>query len=498
MHRWLLAFLTATLAACSGGGQDGVVDVAFIADPSELSPRGVRLSPTGQHVHAALSTGLVRLDHRGEIVPGVAERWIVTDGGASYIFRITEFDLPDGSRLTAQAVRDALQRRIRQLEGTSLGLDLAKIRDVRAMTGRVVEIRLTKPMPDFLQLLAQPELGIAVGEQDAGLMAVDADAAENGAENGAGSGDAIVLRALPPERRGLPEQPGWEDVVAEVRVAATTAQQATEGFSQGRYDVVLGGRLATLPLAGTGPLSRGTVRLDAALGLLGLDVVRPRGFLASAANREALAMAIDRQALMQPFNIGGWIPSTRIVPTALDGATEQPGERWAGQSLEQRRETASQRVAQWREENGEAPRLSLYLPPGPGSDLLFSGLQADFGAIGVTLVRASERKSAQLALRDRVARYASPRWFLNQFNCTVDRPQCNEDADYLVTLALDARDTAEADSYLIEAENTLLADNLYLPLGAPIRWSQVRADIDGFSENPWNVHALFPLSRAPI
>ncbi|HCY01780.1 MAG TPA: peptide ABC transporter substrate-binding protein, partial [Erythrobacter sp.] len=193
-------------------------------------------------------TGLVRLDPRGEVVPGVAERWIVTDGGASYIFRINEFDLAGGDRLTAQAVRDALQRRVRQLQGTTLGLDLAKIRDIRAMTGRVIEIRLTSPMPDFLQLLAQPELGIEFGDQPVGLMRGDM---QDGSR---------LLAPLPPELRGLPEQPGWEDTIRVLRVHATDAEDATEGFAQARFDLVLGGRLASLPLANSGPLSRGNVR----------------------------------------------------------------------------------------------------------------------------------------------------------------------------------------------------------------------------------------------
>ena len=142
--------------------------------------------------------------------------------------------------------------------------------------------------------------------------------------------------------------------------------------------------------------------------------------------------------------------------------------------------------------------MRIYLPPGPGSDLLFDGLAEDFAAIGVSTTRSETVGNADLALRDRVARYPSPRWFLNQFNCTIDETQCSEDADYLVSLALDARDPAEEASYLLEAENTLLAANLYIPIGAPIRWSMVRAGLEGFSENPWNVHPLFPLSRAPI
>ena len=231
---------------------------------------------------------------------------------------------------------------------------------------------------------------------------------------------------------------------------------------------MLGGRLANLPLASTGPLSRGNVRLDAAIGLFGLDVLKPAGFLGVTANREALAMALDRQGLMQPFNIGGWFPSTRIVPVELSSSGGLPVERWVIQSIEERRSEARQRVAQWRAASGQEPRVRIYLPPGPGSDLLFDGLAEDFAAIGVSTTRSETVGNADLALRDRVARYPSPRWFLNQFNCTIDKTQCSEDADYLVSLALDARDPAEEASYLLEAENTLLAANLYIPIGAPI------------------------------
>ncbi len=101
--------------------------------------------------------------------------------------------------------------------------------------------------------------------------------------------DSGLLAPLPPELRGLPEQPGWEDTVRVLRVHAANAEEATEGFAQARFrPAVLGGRLANLPLASTGPLSRGNVRLDAAIGLFGLDVRSPEGFLGVSANREAL------------------------------------------------------------------------------------------------------------------------------------------------------------------------------------------------------------------
>lgn len=49
-----------------------------------------------------------------------------------------------------------------------------------------------------------------------------------------------------------------------------------------------------------------------------------------------------------------------------------------------------------------------------------------------------------------------------------------------------------------EAEAELAASNVYIPIGAPIRWSLVRGDIEGFQENRWNIHPLLPLALRPI
>lgn len=478
----LLALAT---AACGGSVDDGVVDVAFIATPDELKTDSLRLDFAGQHLRGATAQGLVALDASGAVVPAVAERWIVTDDGSSYIFRIHEYDLQNGGRLTAQAVRDSLRRTLLRLKGTSLGLDLAKVREVRAMTGRVIEIRLTSPMPDLLQLLAQPELGLVIDKRQLGPMRLSTEDA------------VMVLDAQPPEARGLPSQPGWEDAVTRVRVYAESAQDATEGFGEGRFDLVLGGTISTLPLADTGPLTRGTIRLDAALGLFGLDVQKPTGFLGTSENREALAMAIDRANLLKTFNIGGWIPTTRVVAPGLPGDSGTVSERWTDLDLGERQARAQSRVAQWRAGRGP-PRVSIGLPDGPGSDRLFAALARDFAVIGVSASRAPDPAKADLVLRDRVARFGAATWFLNQFNCRVSKVVCAEGTDYLVGLANEAKDPAEEASYLAEAEQAFTATNLYIPLGAPIRWSLVRGDIGEFLENRWNIHPLFPLSRAPI
>ena len=463
-----------------------MVEVAYLGDAASLFSADPELTPGAALMRAAQRQGLVRFNAQGEVVPALAETWIVTDDGRSYIFRIREFDLPDGSRLTARAVAEELSRTVASYDGTSLGLDLEKLVDIRAMTGRVIEIRLRSPMPGFLSLLAQPELGVALREGDAGPMKARM------------SDGTAVLEALRPEERGMSEQSDWDDVVSTVLIKPLAPADAARAFAQGEVDVLLGGRLETLPLAITGALSRGTVRLDSAIGLYGLDVANPEGFLGTPANREALAMAIDRPTLAQQFNLGGWAGSSRIVSANLPGDDGVVTERWQGISLEQRRARASGAVQRWRAATGTGPQLSVFLPRGPGSTYIFRALERDMAAIGVRLTRAQGSQEADLRLRDSVARYPGARWFLNQFNCKISAPVCSADADFLVQLSLDAANPAEEASYLSEAEQTLTATNLYIPLGSPIRWSQVRAGVEGFSENAYAFHPLFPLSRAPI
>jgi ABC-type transport system substrate-binding protein len=483
-----LAFLPLVLmlGACSRSG-DGTVAVAVIGEPSDLVAKGVRLAPPAELVRTATAQGLVRLDEAGQLIPGLAERWIVTADGMSYIFRIREFDLRGGKEVTARTVQRALAEAMKKLAGTTLGLDLAQVRDVRAMTGRVIEIRLRSPMPGFLQLLAQPELGIAIGDTPTGPMTMTT-----------ARDKSLALAAMPPEARGLPIQPDWAETVRGVRLTASDPRRAMRSFSDGEVALVLGGTLATLPLADVGPLSRGTVRLDSALGLFGLDVLHAEGFLATPTNREALALALDRAELIKPFNIAGWKPTTRVVAPGLPDDNGLVGERWQEIDLDARRAAARQRVAAWKASHGGRLELRLALPDGPGSDTLFAGLASQYATVGITLTRAKSGRAADLALRDRVARFAGARWFLNQFHCGMSAAVCSEDVDFLVQMAVKAQDPQEQANYLVNAENALAAFNAYIPIGAPIRWSLVRSGVVGFAENPWAVHPLFPLTRAPM
>jgi oligopeptide transport system substrate-binding protein len=109
---------------------------------------------------------------------------------------------------------------------------------------------------------------------------------------------------------------------------------------------------------------------------------------------------------------------------------------------------------------------------GPGLELLFR-----------ELARAARRNRRQARTRapkaraptwrsvDRVARYAEPRWFLNQFNCSLRTGLCDSDADYLVEQAMAESIRSRAPPCSPKPEAALTLSNVYVPFGSPLRFS---------------------------
>ena len=355
------------------------------------------------------------------------------------------------------------------------------------MTGRVIEFRLSGPMPEFLRLLAQPELGFVNRGSGAGPMVISRDE-----ETG-----LVQLSALPPQDRGLPARRDGDAASRQLTVRAREGSAAVEAFTSGEVDLLLNGRIETFPLAQLGPLSRGNVQVDPTLGLFGLVFRSDEGLLSDPARREALSMAIDREDLIQPFGLGGWQSTTWIVPQDLFSPLQYPATRWSGSSIDQRRAAARQRIAAWSASSGEEAVVSVGLTQGPGSDLLFEQIEAAWRTIGVRAVRARIGEGAQLEMRDRLARYSSPRWFLNQLNCSIEIGLCSEEADALVRESLTARDPESKQSLLADAHAEMVAAEIFIPLGVPVRWSLVRGSVEGYQANSWGLHPLFPLSEPP-
>lgn len=481
----LLSAIPALVATGCAGGDDDTVPIAIAGSPAAPFESGGRLSLAGKLVRGATFEGLTGFDEEGRVVPALADRWIITDDGLSYIFRLRDGTWTDGSPLTAVSARAALRKALADIEGTPLASDLAAISEIRAMAGRVVELRLSYRHPDLLQLLAQPELGLSHQGVGAGPMSVVHE------------GNLAVLTPIPPARRGLPKEDGWNERARTVRVAALPLAQAVEDLRAGKISLVMGGSAADFPLASRVGIAHGVVRIDPVSGLFGFAILNADGFLADSANREAIAMAIDRAALGRALDVRGWAPSTRIVSATMEGDLGTIGERWSQLDLDERRATAAARVTRWRNSGNPVPVLRIAMPRGSGADAIFVQLQDDLQFIGVDARRVGESADAELRLVDTVARYPRASWFLSQLACPLRRGLCSKEADRLAAEARRAPDGASRAALLAEAEAELTTANVFIPLGPPVRWSAMRRDVTGFSVNRWGMHPLMPLAMLP-
>ncbi|MDH4399436.1 ABC transporter substrate-binding protein, partial [Sphingorhabdus sp.] len=167
----LLLLCSAMLVGCSEGVDNERVRIDVIEDrPRPFNVSATPLPLASAYLRAATAQGLVTFDEKGRVAPGLANRWIVTDDGLSYIFRLNKTRWNDGRELTAQEVAGLLNARIRELGKGNLGPELGVIDRVVAMTGKVVEIRLKAPMPYLLELLALPEFGLLTKGVGSGPM----------------------------------------------------------------------------------------------------------------------------------------------------------------------------------------------------------------------------------------------------------------------------------------------------------------------------------------
>ncbi|MBK5265083.1 MAG: ABC transporter substrate-binding protein, partial [Alphaproteobacteria bacterium] len=238
------------------------------------------------------------------------------------------------------------------------------------------------------------------------------------------------------------------------------------------------------------------IRVDPVHGLFGLAIVEKSGFLADAANREALSMAIERERLPASFSLSGWTTSTGFLPEQLEMPSAPSMPRWNSLDIEERRTFARRIVGNWKGGNGPIMPLRIALPKGPGSNLLFGIVKSDFAQIGVTAVRVNEKADADLRLIDEVAPYDSAFWYLGRLSCAYEL-SCSAEATQRLSEAQRAGNIDEMLQKMGEAEALTLAHGGYIPLGAPVRWSLVSRRLRGFKPSARGWHPLNHLLAEP-
>ena len=329
------------LAGCHDGGSKGAISVSLIGDQLGESA-----------VAGADREGLVRLDREGQIIPGAAARWAILDDGLDYIFRID-----DGAGVSAQIIarrlREALRRHRRDPDFAALG----PVESIEAVTGTVVEMRLSVPQPDLLPLLARSEFTV---------------------------GAATDFRAGKAERGqiALDPRPG-DEAPSPILFRVERSGRAVVRFQNGDTELVTGGTFADLPVARAAQPNRKSLRFDPATGLFGFAI---RNAALPATVRTALSLAIDRDRIVAAIGA-----PNRAKATTIAGSTLEP-------PLTERRAVALALL------KGGTAHIRVAMPRGPGARLLFALAAQDWAKVGISAEMVGlEARNADLALVDRVA-----------------------------------------------------------------------------------------------
>ncbi len=477
-----LYILMLSVALVLGGCARGVDNERVRVDVIEDRPRPFNISANplplaSAYLRAATAQGLVTFDAKGRVAPGIANRWIVTDDGMSYIFRLNKIRWNDGREVTSDEIASLLFARIREMRKGRFNAELAVIDRVVPMTGKVVEVRLRAPMPYLLEMLAQPEFGLARKGFGSGPMQAKR------------LGDAMQL-----QMKGLDETGEPVLLPETVTVRRSSASLALAKYAEGQSDFVEGGRFEDYVLLDAAAINAGDIHFDPVPGLFGLLFTGSGPFLSDRQNREAIAMAIDRPKLLTAFDIVAWREALTLVPETLPNRLPMPRPEWTAQQIDGRKEMARATITRWESANGEVRPLRVALPRGYGGRIFFARLRADMAAIGLDVERVTGDKQHDLRLIDRTADQSSPSWYLDQLSCTVTTI-CSLDADRLVGEARMAGNIDARAQLLTQAEAELQEMRNFIPIANPLRWSVARPGLLGHFANGRGWHLLQYLGR---
>ncbi|HEX8625596.1 MAG TPA: ABC transporter substrate-binding protein [Allosphingosinicella sp.] len=469
-----LAAAALLVAGCSGE-ESGPISISAVGgQPRIVNPNRDRLDPPSAILLEAAAQGLVRFDAGGEIEPALAQRWIVSDDGLRYTFRLGKAQWR-GRRITAEQVVARLRASAAPASRNPLRPVLGAVDEFVAMTDDVLEISLKTPRPNFLQLLAQPEMAIVQGGEGSGPYRSERQP------------DGSV-RLVPVESEAQED-----DSAPPLLLRGESAALAAARFGERQADLVLGGTFGDLPLARAVRAPAAQLRFDPVAGLFGLAFAAPEGPFARMEIRQALAMALDRPPLTAAMGVPGLQARESLLPPGIEGLALVSAPAWirAPLAARQARATALLREA------GDGGRLAVRvaLPEGPGYRLLFARLRRDWAAVGVETIRVSAGSPADLRLVDEVAPAGLASWYLRRFSCEASRI-CDPAADEMMAAARIAPDARTRRGMLANADRILAGLGPFIPLTAPVRWSLVSPRLTGFRPNAFGRHPVGELIRA--
>ena len=164
----LFKFATASALAmivATGAMAKSDITLAMQLEPPHLDPTSAAAGAIDSVLYSNVFEGLTRFASDGSIIPGLAQSWVISDGGMTYTFKLAEgVTFHDGTTMDAEDVKFSLDRARAEDSANAQKALFASIGDVEAVDASTVKITLSAPNGSLLFNLAWGDAVIVAPE----------------------------------------------------------------------------------------------------------------------------------------------------------------------------------------------------------------------------------------------------------------------------------------------------------------------------------------------
>lgn len=470
------------------------------ADPKTIDPQLNSAVDGSTIIHNAFE-GLMREDEKSQIVPGTAESYEVSDDGTVYTFHLREnAKWSDGKPVVAGDFVYAWKRALNPEVAAEYAYQLFYIKNgeayyngegkaedvgVKAIDDKTLEVTLEAPVPYFLSLASFPT-----------YFPVRQDVVEGNEEKWTLNPDTYISNG--PFKMSdwkskesitfVKNENYWdaENVKLETLEVKLIDDEITylNAFKSGEIDIIESPPQAEIPTL----LDEGTAKIYPYLGTYFYVInlsdeakkVDPKAAeaLSNPKFRKALALAIDKQLIVDKVAQGGQAAAASYVPAGiLDSAGNEFKKEYlpATGDIEQAKKLLSEAGYP----NGEgAPTITLTFNTGQGHQMIAQAVQDMWKTnLGINVELKNEewavfqdtRNNFQysIARHGWIADYNDPMTFLDMWttgNGQNNSGYANAEYDKLISQAKVELDDAKRTELLRKAEDMLMEDLPILPI----------------------------------
>lgn len=331
----LLVSFSLIVTGCgqSSGPQKGqsaqVVRYALGADPETLDPGKITGLPEGTIVNAFFE-GLTRYDKDGKIAPAMAKSWNISEDGKTYTFQLRDAKWSDGSPVTTKDFKYAWMRALSPELASEYAYQLFYIKGAEAYNGgkgkaedvaitavddKTLKVELTEPAPQFLGLTAFHTLS-PLNEK---TVAANPNFKVEGDKKIIGNGPFTLESYTPKQKLVFKKNPNYWDA-ANVKLGAMefylidNDKTSLTMFENGEADLLVG----NIPSEDIPRLKQqGKLKIYPNLSTYFYRFNVTRKPFNDPRVRKALAMAIDRQTIVEKVTQAGQKPAFAFVPFGI-------------------------------------------------------------------------------------------------------------------------------------------------------------------------------------